>query len=374
MQHVPLRINFVLPGFSNIPIGGYKVVYQYANALSNRGHAVKVVHPPWCNIKESISPANFIRQQIKMAAGPLAARRLAGERVAWFPLDEKVEQVIVPDIRERYIPDSDTTIATAWTTAPWVASYSKSKGRGYYLIQHYEAWDGLSNAVDKTWMLPLQKIVIAKWLLNKAIEFGESERTTYIPNGLDIDRFRLTRAIEDRPNRVLMLGHKAAWKGMNDGVKALEIVRGILSDVLATIFGTDSRPDSLPKWIDYIQLPTPESLTQLMNDSAIFLHPSWTEGLPAPPAEAMACGCALVAAANDGVLDYVTEGVTGLVAPIKNPQALADCMIRLLEDTRLRSEIAKAGHEYIQRYSWDKAVDQLENLLLQGRNSDTDAR
>ena len=35
-----MEINFVLPGNSNLPIGGNKIIYQYANELSSRGHQV----------------------------------------------------------------------------------------------------------------------------------------------------------------------------------------------------------------------------------------------------------------------------------------------------------------------------------------------
>jgi glycosyltransferase involved in cell wall biosynthesis len=290
--------------------------------------------------------------------------------VNWFDLDPRVEQLIVPDVRQENIPDADVVIATAWTTAPWVASYGPEKGRGFYLIQHYEAWDGLEEAVDSTWRLPLHKIVIAKWLQAKADIFGQNVDTTYIPNGLDLERFSLIKPIESRAKRVLMLAHKASWKGTEDGVRALEIMHGILPSASVVLFGTDLRADNLPDWIDYERLPSPERLTSLYNDSAIFLHPSWSEGLPAPPAEAMACGCAVVAAANDGVLDYVEDSVTGLTAPIKHPEQLAEQLLRLLQDETLRVQLASAGYRSIQKYTWTAAEDALENLLSSGHTAD----
>jgi glycosyltransferase involved in cell wall biosynthesis len=294
-----VTINFLLPSFPNEPIGGYVVVYEYANALCRRGHRVRVIHPPWTNVREPVSAANAVRQSVKSLLGPLAARRLAGKRVSWFALDEGVEQLIVPDPRR--IPEADATVATAWTTAPWVAAYGPEQGRGYYLIQHYEAWKGLERAVDATWQLPLQKIVIAKWLLDKAVALGEQSRTTYIPNGMDQQRFRVTVPIEDRrPARVGMLAHPAPWKGTADGLAALAEARKYLPGLEAVLFGTHPRPPQTPEWAEYRQLPSPSELVALYNSCAVFLHPSWEEGWPLPPAEAMACGCALAAAANQG--------------------------------------------------------------------------
>ena len=40
-----LRITFVLPFAGTYPCGGPKVVYEYANGLTRKGHLVTVVHP-----------------------------------------------------------------------------------------------------------------------------------------------------------------------------------------------------------------------------------------------------------------------------------------------------------------------------------------
>lgn len=40
-----LRINFLLPAYYSDPIGGYRVVYEYANFLAARGHDITVVYP-----------------------------------------------------------------------------------------------------------------------------------------------------------------------------------------------------------------------------------------------------------------------------------------------------------------------------------------
>jgi glycosyltransferase involved in cell wall biosynthesis len=361
-----LKINFLLPAFSPVPIGGYKVVYEYSDYLVKHGHEVTIIYPPWCNVKDAVSAANLLRQKVKLAVGPIAAKRLGDAKVSWFPLDDRVKQIVVPDLRERSIPDADATVATAWTTAPWVASYSQSKGKGYYLIQDFEGWDGLEEAVDKTWRLPLQKIVIAKWLMRHAVDLGVQDQTVYITVGLNFDRFRLINPIENRPRRITVLAHKAAWKGMDDGIQAVKIVRSKYPEVPVTFFGTCPRPTHLPDWIDYKHLPTPTELTQLYNDTSIFIHTSWTEGWGATPAEAMACGSAVVAAANGGVQDFVTDGSTALLAPVKNPDAMAKRVVELLEDEPFRVKIATAGLNHIRTLTWDKSKSSFQKLLESG--------
>ena len=38
-----MKISFVLPGVSRIPVGGFKMAFEYANRLSNRGHEVTLI-------------------------------------------------------------------------------------------------------------------------------------------------------------------------------------------------------------------------------------------------------------------------------------------------------------------------------------------
>jgi len=81
------------------------------------------------------------------------------------------------------------------------------------------------------------------------------------------------------------------------------------------------------------------------------LHTSRTEGFPLPPAEAMLSGCALVAAANRGVQEYAVEGRTALLAPIRDPEALADRVCSLLLDPVLRCRLAWNGHDALRLFT-----------------------
>ncbi len=210
----------------------------------------------------------------------------------------------------------------------------------------------------------MHKIVISKWLAAIATDMGEASRTTYIPNGMDLHRFTLTVPYAKRdPYRVGMLTHNKEWKGTRDGLEALERVREKLPDLSVVLFGTGSRPRQAPAWMEYRRNVTGSALSTLYNELAVFLHPSWEEGWPLPPAEAMACGCAVVAADNPGVLDYASHEQTAIVAPRRNAAELTAALARILTDPSLRESIAVAGHKLIQSYTWVRATDALEGLL-----------
>jgi glycosyltransferase involved in cell wall biosynthesis len=62
--------------------------------------------------------------------------------------------------------------------------------------------------------------------------------------------------------------------------------------------------------------------------------------------EAMACGCAIVAADVAPVREFITEGKTGLLTPCLNPKALAGRILDLLEDRQLGQRIRAGARAY----------------------------
>jgi glycosyltransferase involved in cell wall biosynthesis len=358
-----MRITFALSGFARVPVGGYAVVFEYANQLSRRGHDVTVIQPSrWLRH----DPIGRVRAEIQAAVEAVRRPLPAGGRPTWFGLDDAVKTLTPPRLTPAVFPDADAVVATAWETASLVAGLPGGKGRRYQLIQHYETWAGNRARIDASWRLPLHKIVISRWLARVAERLDAPGPVTYIPNGIDLHRFRLVRPIEDRPpGRIGLLSHRWAWKGTADGLSALSAARDAGVDVDVVLFGTD-QPPSLPDWVTYHRNVQGEALVELYNSFAVFLHPSWMEGWPLPPAEAMACGAALTGYANDGVCDYATDQQTALLAPVHDVDALAAAIRRVVTQPGVRMAIARAGHTMIQDYTWDRATDRLEQLLLSG--------
>lgn len=360
-----MKIVFVLPGYPWKPVGGYRVVYEYANHLVARGHDVIVVHPRRLPNWSSPSPPNLYRW-FRKKAGQLR-NFILKPKVTWQPIDRRVKMLYVPEPTARYVPDADAVFATWWATAELVMDYPSSKGEKFYLIQHYEVWGGPKDRVDATWRMPLKKVVIAKWLYEKGLELGVPEdEMIHIPNGINHEIFRLEKPIEDRPPRVAMMFSLTEWKGGRDGIEALEIAKEEVPHLEAVLFGVSRRPKWLPSWIEYKRNPESATLvSEIYNRSAIYLCPSWTEGWYLPNAEAMACGCAVVSTNIGGVRDYAIHGETALLSPPRDPKALAQNLVRLLKDKALRIQIAKAGYEKIQEFTWERSTDLLDKFLLQ---------
>jgi glycosyltransferase involved in cell wall biosynthesis len=84
---------------------------------------------------------------------------------------------------------------------------------------------------------------------------------------------------------------------------------------------------------------------QLMKDFDVFALSSIQEGLCTSLVDAMAARKAAVATAVGGVPEVVEDGVTGLLVPARDHEALAERIVRLLTDPELRRRMGDAGLE-----------------------------
>ena len=159
-----------------------------------------------------------------------------------------------------------------------------------------------------------------------------------------------------------MLYHTSEWKGCRYGFEALRIVRERCPELKVSLFGVPPAP-ALPDWMEYFRQPDRETFNRIYNEAAIYLGPSLTEGWGLTVGEAMICGAAVVCTDNRGYREMAIDGRTALVAPVGDAAALAERILRLIGDDDERIRIARAGHRYIRRFTWEAAYAKFERLI-----------
>jgi glycosyltransferase involved in cell wall biosynthesis len=356
-----MKIVFLIPSEGNRPTGGNKVIYEYANGLSARGHQVHVLHFASGDSRREAATLRGLIRPFRYL--PLALRG-NWKPDNWFTLSPSVKVELAPLQASIFMPRADVYVAGWWTTAQHLASMRSLPGRRLYLIQHLETWAGPEKEVLDTWKAPLEKIVIARWLGKVANDMGES--CHYIPNGLDFTKFGCDVPMEARkPMHLAMLfNDRVSWKGSSDGLSAVIKLKEMHPDLEAEFFGINERPDNLPSWIIYHREPAQEEIRRIYNRASIFLAPSHSEGWGLPPCEAMMCGAAVVATDIGGHREFCTDEETALLVPAKDAAAIALAAARLIDDHELRLKIAKCGHSNIQKFTWEAACDSFEDVLL----------
>jgi len=107
-----------------------------------------------------------------------------------------------------------------------------------------------------------------------------------------------------------------------------------------------------------------EELTRLYSTSDLLVLPSiWRESYGLPVAEAMASGVPVLASDCGGVPELVDEGVTGLLVPRLDVDALTDAMRALLADRERLRVMGQAARLRAERLlTWDRSAERLERV------------
>ena len=337
-----MRVNFLLPFPATKPVGGVKIMYEYANRISARGHSVCILHSISRPFKKSSTP-NWLKQALFALRGV--------SRPSWFPLRPEVVSKIIPEVTDRFIPDADVTICTWWEMAHMLARLSPAKGCKVNLIQDYELWNGMEDLVHDSYRLPIHHVCISKYL-KRTVALYSSTPPFHLPNAIDRSVFDCKISPAERePLSVIMLLSPEPRKGSKFGLEALNRLRERFPGLQATLFGVHPKPH-LPEWIRYHQKPP--KLADLYNQHAIFLSPSLGEGWALPPAEAMCCGCAVVCTDIGGHQDYAIHHQTAALVPSESPEAIVTALSELFLSSSLRLKIATGGTEFINtNFNWD---------------------
>lgn len=356
-----MKINFVLP-FINWT-GGIRVAFEYAEGLHRRGNDVAVYFPlvPY-RFSDRLCTARGLHRWVGDLFLNLRRRAKQERRALSVPL------LMVPRVADIFLRKADAVVATAWPTAYSVSRLSSSRGSKFHLVQHHETWSGPPEVVERCYRLPLQKIVIASWLKSLVQELSGQPVLDTITNGVDFSLFYPENASVTTRSRVLMQYSPLPWKGMADGLNAWDTIKRECPGVQLVMFGMEPGQDVPPDSEFHADPPQP-SLRALYSSCDVFLSTSWVEGCQLPPMEAMACGCAVVATNVGGVPDYSIASKTALVIDPHDINGMAAAVIKLLRDADERRRIARAGFEYIQQFTWERAVEKFEAALLRGMGS-----
>ncbi|QQS54592.1 MAG: glycosyltransferase [Candidatus Competibacteraceae bacterium] len=276
----------------------------------------------------------------------------------WTPLYS--QPLVFRNEREllRNFPDSDITVATLWSTAPWVAELVR-RGRtrtAAYFLQDYEPWffpEAKTTArqrVRATYALIPHRIVKSDWLQEMLASDGYP--TQKILLGMNLARFYPRDAVRNRPIVLAMARPHTPRRGFEPTVAALAQVKAARPEVEIVLFGDRflrKQPIPFP-FRDEGVVADQNRLAELYSEATVFIDGSDFQGFGRCGLEAMACGAACVLTHVGGVGEYAQDQSNALLVAPQRPDQFAEAMLRLLDDVELRERLIEAGLETAQRF------------------------
>lgn len=115
----------------------------------------------------------------------------------------------------------------------------------------------------------------------------------------------------------------------------------------------------LAPYVSFVGPITHDKLSEYYRSASLTAVPSYYESFGLVAAEAMACGCPVVASRTGGLQSNILDQETGLLVEPRNPEQLADAIYRLLSDETLRLRMSRKAAASSKRFSWQDVASRI---------------
>jgi len=320
----------------------------------------------------------------------------AGVRLRCFPQSGKLDLRCIarltrefrnerPDIVHTFLFTSDTygRIAAVLSGTPIIVSS----------VRNVDLWKNSSHVFVDRALAPFTARFLAnaqavkRFLVER--ERIAPERIGVIYNGIDPERLRVTGAREEAlwslglpPDKkvVLNISRFSTQKDYPTFLKAAASVKNSFEGVHFLVAGRGEREEAVRREVARIGLEGTVTIMAKRHDVPEMLAASDIcsfapvyEGCSNFVMESMAAGKPVVATDAGGNRELIVDGKTGYVVPVRDADALAERIVRLLKDPGLAQRMGAAGKGRMERdFPVQKMVDETlavyESLLAARRS------
>lgn len=199
------------------------------------------------------------------------------------------------------------------------------------------------------------------------------EKNAEIINGSGVDLIRFYESPLPGKSTFLFIGRLLKEKGIREFLNAAIKVKEVHPEARFIVVGdTDTNPSSLSNHEieSYKKRNTAEfigfkeDVRPYIEQSDIFVLPSYHEGRPRSVLEAMSMGRPIITTTAPGCRDTVNENVNGFKVPVANIDTLAEKMIELIENPGLAQKMGKESRKIAEDiYDVDKVNSRIAEIM-----------
>lgn len=203
--------------------------------------------------------------------------------------------------------------------------------------------------------------------------WARPERIHRTANGVEPECFVAGRSHHADVRRLIFVGQWLPPKGIRYLAKAFSKLAA-RRDLELFCVGTGSSPELVRETFPMVSrshvtvIPSVnrKELYDQLTHADVFVFPSLSEGFSRALLEALAAGVPVVASDVGAAADLLTDGDNAIVVAPGDAAALSAGIERLLDDARLRAELAAAGQRTASRYTADAALAGFADALFEG--------
>jgi glycosyltransferase involved in cell wall biosynthesis len=234
----------------------------------------------------------------------------------------------------------------------------------------------------KRWVILKSHVmtVVSLNMLEAVEKLGVTHKRIYvIPMGVDL-KTRFIPAETTRINdNILFVGRLVEKKGLHYLIHALPLILKRHPQTTLIIAGDGPEKINLKRasvklgikeHVRFLGAVKNDCLPALYQTSDVLVFPSVIaedgdrEGFGLVLVEALGCECATVVTDLPAMQDIIIDGKTGLVVPQKNIRKLAEKVVLLLDDQKLRKSLGREGRRHVLRnFDWTIIAEKYRKLI-----------
>lgn len=154
-----------------------------------------------------------------------------------------------------------------------------------------------------------------------------------VPNFIDPDEITEKKQIAEKVSKAIFVGHVIPTKGINELIAAASLTPHVTFRVIGPI-SSEFMGVALPDNIEFLGAVNHIEVRRLLDDSDVFVFPSYTEGFSNALMEAMARGMPIIAT-DVGAASDMLEDMGGLLIETHNAKPIVESLHQLsLKETR----------------------------------------
>jgi glycosyltransferase involved in cell wall biosynthesis len=324
--------------------GGEQQVSYLIRGLARRGHVVVIAGRP---------DSEFLRgdhgtRDLERVGAPFATE--FDPWTAWT-LARTVNRCKI-DILHAHTSHAHTAACLARVLA----------GRGKVVVSRRVDFPPRNGPLNRwKYRLPDHFIAVSGFIAQVMRDYGiEESRLTVVHSATDPARFDvapLPRSALGVPEGVPLLGNVAALVGHKDHATLLSAMPFVLRELPAlhlVIVGDGELRPRIEAEIARLGLGRSvhllgyrKDVPRILRALDAFVLSSKEEGFGGAALEAMACGLPVVSTAAGGMPETVIHEKTGLLTPVRDPQALAAAVTRVFRDPGLAAALAQGARSFV---------------------------
>lgn len=201
--------------------------------------------------------------------------------------------------------------------------------------------------------MPDVVVVLAQCELVAYRRFIPGQDVVLLPNGIDCRPFNRVPTVNSPggPLRLTYIGRLAREKGLYETLQAVRLAQELGADCRIVIAGGGPEESRLRRYAQALGIAHRvtfagpvfgDDKVKVLEGSDVVMLASYAEGLPYSLLEAMAAGVPVIATPVGAIPDVVSDGIHGVIVPVRDGKAIAEALSSLAIDRERLSWMSRA--------------------------------